>query len=270
MATQTKRTFEAMESSDRGDKPHFQKGDCGRLNILLTDKEKEVGVGYLGYPVATMYEVVGMEGKDNVRVKRVSDGERTHVIPVEYFNAVSNVQEAPPKRKNMRERSFYLNLGPADIAPSRVQSEDWPYHCQCKFQFHPKLNDDYTRTVFQKEAIERYKEKIADGSIYENANKLLDEWKGTKIRIVPSLCTLDRYGYGNFYTGQVARDTDKKELKLCTLAFFTALIDTVFGDEVQCVCYDHPEILLKDSLKRQINYNLNPHGTVTICFQVPL
>ena len=73
-----------------------------------------------------------------------------------------------------------------------------------------------------------------------------------------------------FYTGQVARDTDKKELKLCTLAFFTALIDTVFGDEVQCVCYDHPEILLKDSLKRQINYNLNPRGTVTMCFQVPL
>ena len=258
MATQTKRTFEAMESSDRGDKPHFQKGDCGRLNILLTDKEKEVGVGYLGYPVATMYEVVGMEGKDNVRVKRVSDTERTHVIPVEYFNAVPN----------MRDRSFYFDLGPADIAPSRVQSEYWPYHCQCNFQFHPKINDDYTRTVFQKEAIERYKEKIADGSIYENANKLLDEW-GTKIRIDPSLCTLDRYGYGKFYTGQVARDTDKKELKLCTLAFFMALIDTVFG-EVQCVLQDHPQILLKDSLKRQINNNLNPRGTVTMRFQVPL
>ena len=186
-----------MESSDR-DKPHFQKGDRGY--ILLTDKEKEVCVGYLGYPVDTMYEVVGMEGKDNVRVKRVSDTERTHVIPVEYFNAVPNVQEG---KKNMTDRSFYFDLGPADIAPSRVQSEDWPYHCQCKFQFHPKLNDDYTRTVFQKEAIERYKEKIADGSIYENANKLLDEWKGTKIRIVPSLCTLDRYGYGNFYTGHM-------------------------------------------------------------------
>ena len=175
-----------------------------------------------------------------------------------------------PSEAQSKKRSFYFKMGPAEIYASRVQSESWPYHCQCQFQFEPMRRRNIPLTVFQKEAIKRYKEKIADGSIYENANKLLDEWKGTEARIDPSLCTLDQYGYGKFYSGQVPRDTDEKELKLCTLAFFTALIDTVFGEEVQCECYDHPKVLLKDSLKRQINNNLNPASCTNIDFYVPL
>ena len=158
-------------------------------------------------------------------------------------------------------RSFYLELGPADIKP---KSESWRLHGCFEFQFNPKISDDYTTTVFQKKALETYKEKIGDGSIYKNANKILDGWKGVEIRIDPSLCTLDCYGYLKCYTTVVGADGDsvtekkKEELNLCCRAFVMSLIETVFG----CVWYH-----VMDNVVRQIN--LNPVIMKTVYFDVP-
>ena len=179
--------------------------------------------------------------------------------PTHLKKAKPAVKAAAPKDVS---RSFILELGSAGIKPSRVKSESWPLHGYFDFQFNPKISDDYTTTVFQKKALETYKEKIGD--IYENTNKILDEWKGVEMRIDPSLCTLDSYGYLKCYTTVVGADGDsvtekkKEELNLCCRAFVMSLIETVFG----CVWYH-----VMDNVVRQIN--LNPVNMKTVYFDVP-
>ena len=94
MASLTKRTFDQMDSSVPEKPDRLEKGDRGLLNVHLTEKEKEMGKGYLGYSLDTVYEVVDVESQGHVRVKRVSeDVERDHVIPREYFNKNESVSD---------------------------------------------------------------------------------------------------------------------------------------------------------------------------------
>ncbi len=86
-------------------------GDRGYLNIHLKDEERKKGVGYLGRPLDTVYEVLAIVltpetgSEPEIRVMELradASNSRSYIIPAKYFNKWNDVSE-PLTRDNADE-----------------------------------------------------------------------------------------------------------------------------------------------------------------------
>lgn len=158
-------------------------GDYGLLNILLTDEEQQLNVGYLGRPKSTVYKVTKVINEEEVWVKEIGKDDCRR-IPKRYFNkkALAKANTEGARKLVNTEKALKLISKAEDSFDCKIlelsqyvkegkETEVFISFAQCTFDSHNKVKK---RECIERECIEQtaphWKNKVCSDEYWKLYN----------------------------------------------------------------------------------------------------